>query len=167
MMLQFPITSYELIEQIKHMSSQCNTKSLPLMHENKPENKNEHAGHDGNKKKKKVLVCDDNIIIAQTVEQMLTLLNCKSTLANNGLSGLNACKQQKFDIIFMDQQMPVMTGTETIPRIKQDIDSLNKDTPIIMLSASIIDKEIKDINITKHISKPCTIADLRKIIENI
>lgn len=37
-------------------------------------------------------------------------MGMRVTLADNGLNAVNICKTKKFDIIFMDIQMPIMDG---------------------------------------------------------
>ena len=48
------------------------------------------------------------------------------------------CKREKFDLILLDHMMPEPDGIETLHLIKEDPDSKNKDTPVIVFTANAV-----------------------------
>ncbi len=83
----------------------------------------------------------------------------------NGEKALKLAKKEKFDIILMDMQMPIMNGFEAIERIRK-IQNY-KDIPIISLTAFAMkgDREkCLDAGATDYIPKP---IDSKEFIEKI
>ncbi|MCP3943106.1 MAG: response regulator [Desulfobacteraceae bacterium] len=86
----------------------------------------------------KILVVDDNKIAGRILEDYLTTMLFTVTLAFSGQEAikklLNTDLNEPFDLIFMDWQMPVMDGIETIKTILDD-KTLQHRPKIIMVSA--------------------------------
>jgi signal transduction histidine kinase/BarA-like signal transduction histidine kinase len=88
---------------------------------------------------KKVLLVEDNLINVMVCKQILEKEKLEVALANDGLTAVNMAKENKYDIILMDIQMPIMDGyTATL-----EIRKFNATIPILALSASIF-MEVKD-----------------------
>jgi CheY-like chemotaxis protein len=86
--------------------------------------------------------------------------------ATGGAQALTLCAGEKYDIIFLDQMMPEMDGTETLHRLKEMTDSPNADTPVIVLTANAIDgaaQEYLSEGFDDYVSKPAT----GEILENV
>jgi len=86
-------------------------------------------------------------------------------IVENGEKALKLAKKEKFDIILMDMQMPIMNGFEAIERIRK-IQNY-KDIPIISLTAFAMkgDREkCLDAGATDYIPKP---IDSKEFIEKI
>jgi signal transduction histidine kinase/CheY-like chemotaxis protein/HPt (histidine-containing phosphotransfer) domain-containing protein len=82
-----------------------------------------------------ILLADDYPTNQQIMKLFLEQEGHNLEIAGNGLEAVKSCRTRKFDIIFMDLQMPVMDGEEATRLIRKG-DSLNKDVPIIALTAS-------------------------------
>jgi PAS domain S-box-containing protein len=80
-----------------------------------------------------ILVVEDNEMNRYVVHLSLQALNCTISEAEDGKQALDLLKTQKFDLIFMDIQMPVLDGIEATRIIR---DELRLDTPIIALTAN-------------------------------
>jgi len=80
-----------------------------------------------------ILIVDDVLENRMLLEIVLAKAGHKTSSCTNGKEALEAAAAQKFDIILMDVQMPVMDGFEATKLIKAD--SLNKETPVIALTA--------------------------------
>lgn len=100
---------------------------------------------------------------------MLERLNCKVTMANNGLEAINAFSPQQFDLILMDCNMPVMDGFEATRRIRSLEQLTNAmPTPIVALTAHAFDhvrQECFDAGMNEHLSKPFDVAQLNKLLQ--
>jgi two-component sensor histidine kinase/CheY-like chemotaxis protein len=68
---------------------------------------------------KNVLFIDDDAGLRRLVSRALERQNIACVTAGDGESGLAALEQQEFDVIAIDQNMPGMTGLETLERIHQ------------------------------------------------
>ena len=86
-------------------------------------------------------------------------------VVENGQEALETVKQQMYDLILMDMQMPVMNGFEATRKIRELIEY--KDTPIIALTAFAMkgDREkCLDAGATDYIPKP---IDSQEFIQKV
>jgi PAS domain S-box-containing protein len=83
-----------------------------------------------------ILVVEDNVINQKVMLQTLERLNAKVTIASNGLEALERIRNERFDLIFMDLQMPEMDGYEATKMIRNcTVGSVDRSIPIIALTA--------------------------------
>lgn len=80
-----------------------------------------------------VLLVEDNQFNQKLIEHLLTGDGYQLTVVGNGQEALEVLDQQKFDIVLMDMQMPVMDGYEATRRIR-NIEEFKK-LPVIALTA--------------------------------
>ncbi|KAB7883060.1 ATP-binding protein [Poseidonibacter ostreae] len=101
-----------------------------------------------------ILVVDDNEINSLLISEILKDLNINFELAQNGQIAIDKCKEEEFDIILMDINMPILNGIEATYILKNEY---KLKTPIIALTANSLegDKE-KFINygMDDYLSKP-------------
>ncbi len=88
-----------------------------------------------------ILVAEDNPVNQDVAEGLLQALGCRVVTAPNGRSAIESFAREKFDLIFMDCEMPVVDGIEATKRIRQ-LEELEKAQggkvtriPIIALTA--------------------------------
>jgi signal transduction histidine kinase/DNA-binding response OmpR family regulator/HPt (histidine-containing phosphotransfer) domain-containing protein len=83
-----------------------------------------------------VLVVDDVEINREVLGITLEKHGHRVTMANNGLEAVDQYKQLKFDIIFMDMQMPVMDGYGAVRQIRElEAENAATRTPIVAMTA--------------------------------
>ena len=70
-------------------------------------------------KKDKILWADDEIDLLKAHILFLEAKGYEVVCVNNGADALAACSEQHFDIIFLDENMPGMSGLETLSKIKE------------------------------------------------
>lgn len=113
-----------------------------------------------------VLLVDDNPANLQLASELLRGLNTLVTQANSGPQAIAACKDNEFDVIFMDIQMPGMDGIEATRQIRAMEDGKRR-TPIIALTAHTITEQKAELLIAGMddcISKPVNESQLAHII---
>jgi CheY-like chemotaxis protein len=121
---------------------------------------------------KNILVIEDNEI-NQLVIKMITKnwLNTTVSFANNGQLGIAELQQNKYDIVLMDLQMPVMDGFEATTIIRSGGAGLiNKNIPIIAVSADTAEKtkqRVIEIGMNHYLSKPLNKDILYKTINDL
>jgi CheY-like chemotaxis protein len=116
---------------------------------------------------KKILVAEDNKINFFVVNKFLTGWGIKVTHAENGRLALDKLKEDKFDLILMDLQMPVMDGFEASRIIRNSEDKRLSAIPIIALTAAMMsenEEKVADIKINDYIMKPFRPQDLSERI---
>ncbi|AZN39866.1 response regulator [Paenibacillus albus] len=103
----------------------------------------------------RVLLVEDNEINQLVVREILHGKNIHVEVAENGAEAVEKVKQQPFDVILMDLQMPVMDGYEAARRIR-DI-PYAKHTPIIAMTADAmkgVDKQVIEAGMDFYVTKP-------------
>lgn len=114
-----------------------------------------------------VLVVDDVPMNLKVMAGLLKYTKLKVDTASGGRQCLEKVTKKQYHIIFLDHMMPEMDGIETLQKMKQLKDNLNKDTPVIMLTANAIagaKEEYMKAGFTDYISKPVREKDLEKMI---
>jgi signal transduction histidine kinase/CheY-like chemotaxis protein len=116
-----------------------------------------------------VLVAEDNSINQKLIERVLSDYGLKVTLVGNGMEALEARQIHKYDMIFMDVQMPVMGGIEATKAILEYEEQHRKHhVPIIALTANALsgDRE-KYINagMDGYLSKPLELEKLSLLLQ--
>ena len=119
-----------------------------------------------------ILVAEDNQINQKLIKRTLEDLGLNITLANNGLEAFEKRKNNDFDMIFMDIQMPVLDGVEATLEILEYEEDYNKPhTPIVALTANALkgDRERflaagMDEYTTKPLVRDAIIALLKQFI---
>ena len=104
-----------------------------------------------------ILVVDDTIMNLTVVEGLLSKTEVKLDTASSGIEALKLTKLKKYDLIFMDQRMPQMEGTEAMRRVKSQQGGLNHDTPVICLTADAVTgarSKYLEEGFTDYLSKP-------------
>lgn len=80
----------------------------------------------------KILWADDEIEFLKPHVLFLEQKGYSLTLINNGIEAVELCQEHNFDIVFLDENMPGITGLETLTRIKE----IHPQLPIVMITKS-------------------------------
>ena len=86
----------------------------------------------------RILVVDDNAMNRTVFTQLLKELECTIDEAESGAQALEKTEMTHYDLIFMDHMMPGMDGIETYHHIRERAEDLNRDTPVIALTANAV-----------------------------
>lgn len=123
-----------------------------------------------------ILAVDDHLPNLIVLEALLGELNVKTTKAQSGQEALNLIQhridhdEKAFDLIFMDIQMPVMSGIDTtraIRSLESTLDDLRM--PIIALTAHALADEkqkLLKVGMDDYVTKPIQIEQIIQILTN-
>ncbi len=111
----------------------------------------------------KVLLVEDNHINLMLASRLLKKWQLEYRVAENGAEAEMLLKQEHFDLILLDIQMPVMNGFELIERIRGGLIGGDVNIPVIALTADAFDqtREKADaLGFNDFITKPIKSSDL-------
>ena len=113
----------------------------------------------------KVLVAEDHKVNQFLIKAIFRNWNVEPDIAENGIVAIEMLKKNKYDIVFMDKQMPEMGGVEATKIIREQ---LKLDLPIIALTAAALKgskEQALDSGMNDYITKPFEAGDLLNIIK--
>lgn len=116
--------------------------------------------------KLRILVVEDDDMNYIYLKQIFKVLKVELFRVNNGKKAIEIFKHEKFDVIFMDIQLPDLDGIEVTKIIR----SFNNSVPIVAQTASKSpeDHEKAVLAGCNHIlTKPYKIDDIRNLLHRI
>ena len=114
-----------------------------------------------------ILIADDQPANLKLLHILLSDLGAKVMTAVNGEVAIQQSESFEFDIIFMDIQMPVIDGIKATEAINA-YSSLNQDTPIVALTANVLEEEKRHLlktHFKEYLTKPINEDELIKTIK--
>jgi two-component system, sensor histidine kinase and response regulator len=117
----------------------------------------------------KILVVDDDDLNRRMMRLILVRDGHDVQVVANGIEALDAVKEQKFDVVFMDLQMPLMDGIESSRRIRE-WENGGVRTYIVALTASYLPEKgqrLFEVGIDNYISKPFEVEHIHKLLSII
>ncbi len=84
----------------------------------------------------RILIVDDNEMNLEVEARLLEDTDMAIDKARNGEEALNMCLKAHYDAIFMDHLMPEMDGIECLEALRSQEGGLNRNTPVIVLTAN-------------------------------
>ena len=114
------------------------------------------------------LVVDDDEINRQVAKRYLEKMDIGVDLAASGDEAIEKTNETKYDIIFMDLQMPNMDGFETTRRIRANENGYK--VRIVSLTASLVGEVQEgciEAGMDGYISKPFSVSDIEREINQI
>lgn len=116
----------------------------------------------------KVLLAEDNDISARVIERMLHRIGVSTQLALNGEEALLAVQRNRFDLVLMDCEMPIMDGFEATTLIRRwEEESGRSRTTVVALTAHLLEQLQDRINaagMDDQVSKPLRIHELQSLL---
>lgn len=118
-------------------------------------------------KKLSVLVAEDNPVNREVAMEMLDALGCRVDAVCNGREAVEAVAARRYDVVFMDCQMPEMDGFSASRAIRDGELNSGVHLPIVALTAHAIagDRErCLAVGMDDYMTKPFSQQDLRAMI---
>jgi len=115
-----------------------------------------------------ILIAEDNIMNRRLIEAYMKKLGHNFVIAENGIDAIEKLKQNRFDMVLMDLEMPVMDGYEAMKRIRSgEAGDENSDVIIYAMSAHVLKETINkciDDGFSGYIIKPLDLKRLKDIL---
>ncbi len=145
--------------------SKLKDKFLELIHPCKKHiiSQNKVGSYEGN-----ILVAEDNEANQELIKILLQKYGLTYDIANNGLEAYDLYRQNNnYDLILMDEQMPIMDGNKSVAKILNYEKNMGlKHTPVSALTANVI-KGAKERGLKSgfdsFLGKPIVIKELEKV----
>ena len=106
-----------------------------------------------------ILIVDDNelnrIVLNELIQNMKQRISL--AFAEDGLEAVNMVKNETYDLVLMDLQMPNMNGFEATKQIRTKLPSNKRNIPIVAMTAHVVDgiaKKCLEVGMNDCLSKP-------------
>jgi DNA-binding response OmpR family regulator len=112
------------------------------------------------KSKTKVLIVEDEMGLALLMVNILARFNIEPTLATTGYKAMEIAKENRFDLITLDIELPDTTGFELCRQLKER--HISWKTPVLFIAASPCPEDVekaKELGAVDYLSKPFDITD--------
>lgn len=109
--------------------------------------------------KKKVLIVEDDVDIANLVKLQLLDLNCEVDITHDGLDGLSLFKNNQYNMVILDIMLPGMDGLDVCKAIR----AMESYVPILMLTAKSteLDRVLGlELGADDYLTKPFSVLEL-------
>ena len=129
------------------------------------ENQKEETNQTKDFSNKKILIVDDNNLNIKVASRLLQKYNLQIDSCLSGTDCLEKIKTNKYDLIFMDDMMPEMSGVETFYKLKEN--SFFK-TPVVMLTANAITgmkEKYLSYGLNDYLAKPIDRIELDRVLD--
>jgi len=116
-----------------------------------------------------VLLVEDNPVNQEVGRTMMEAFRCRVDVASNGSEVLDRMESNRYDIVFMDCEMPVMDGLEATRLIRQREKQQGRPrTTIVALTAHAADQDRSrclEAGMDDYLGKPFRMQDLSRMME--
>lgn len=114
----------------------------------------------------RILFIDDDTDALETYVKAVSLANHNADVASSVQDGWEMIQETEYDLIFVDLNIPEVSGFELIEKLTQDEDT--KSIPVVVISAlpedSLID-EVLNAGAQLFLEKPVALVELFSVIE--
>ena len=117
---------------------------------------------------KRVLVCDDEPYIVESVSYVVRKAGYEVLVAEDGEEALRAAREERPDLVFLDIMMPRLSGYEVCRRLKQD--PATRDIYIVMLTArgqQEDEQKALELGADEFMTKPFSPRKMRAKLEEV
>lgn len=113
----------------------------------------------------RILMAEDNQINQKLATMLFAREGCEIAIVSNGAEALAKIREENFDMVLMDVQMPVMDGLEATTRIKGEMGE--KAPMIVALTANAMpgdEERFIEAGMDHYMSKPIDFTKLKELL---
>lgn len=117
-----------------------------------------------------VLLAEDSEVNRQVAQGLLEKRGHTVVCACNGREAVELARQQAFDVILMDVQMPELDGFQAVQAIRRDEQALGRHVPVIAMTAHVMKGDRQrclDAGMDGYVSKPVNPRELFAVVESL
>lgn len=118
----------------------------------------------------KALVVDDESMNLTVAKSIFGRYGMEVFTAESGAKAVEMCRENAYDIVFMDHMMPGMDGVEAMKRIRSDEHRLKSNMPIVALTANAV-STAREMFLSEgfdgFVSKPIDLAELERVMRKV
>jgi len=111
----------------------------------------------------RILIVDDEIEFVNALKERLDYKNVLIDLAYDGKLALELIKFNNYDVVFLDQDMPEMTGLELVKHMKAN--GIKSKTVMITGYPGMGGSIAQMVGTDEYLTKPVALKDVEAIIE--
>ena len=114
----------------------------------------------------RLLLAEDLEVNQELIKAVLESLGHRVDIASNGAKAVEMVKANRYDIVLMDVQMPVVDGIAATRSIRASTHS-SHDIPIIAMTANVLPDQVQSLKkagMDDHVGKPFKRAELEAVI---
>ena len=118
----------------------------------------------------RTLVVDDEQMNLVVAREIFGGYGMEVSVAGSGQEAIDLCREQDFDLVFMDHMMPGMDGVEAMHRIKQDAARANREICVVALTANAISSAREMFfaeGFDGFVPKPVQIPELEQVLKRV
>ncbi len=119
----------------------------------------------------RVLLAEDNEVNALIAARFLSQMGCDVVAVSNGRQVLSALAESRFDLVFIDVEMPEMDGVEAARRIRDgEAGEENRRVPVMAMTAHALPeyrKKCEEAGMDGFVTKPVDVQALNAILERV
>lgn len=121
---------------------------------------------------KKVLLVEDNLVNQKLMAKYLEKIGIDYTIAENGKEAIEEFCHHSYDLIFMDENMPIMNGIRATLKIREieKRSGVGKRVPIIAITANAMQEDKKRFfasGMDYYLSKPVSKKQILDVLANV
>lgn len=119
---------------------------------------------------KKVLIAEDSSVIQNLTKKILQFQNFEISSVKNGEQVLEILREQDFDILLLDINMPVMDGMECARQVRALPDATKAGIPIIAITGNAKNYSMEDfqaVGINEYLPKPLNFDHLVEMVKKL
>ncbi|MBU0631346.1 response regulator [bacterium] len=172
--IEYMDDNYELISNVSNLCfpiylTKLRDRTLDALGLSEAYNKRNSSLKNSKRFKGHILVAEDNEPNQELIKIILDKYGVTYDIASNGVEAVSMYKENSYDLILMDDQMPIKNGFEAVEDIRYYEEVYNlKHTPISTLTANVI-KGSKEKSLKKgcdfFLGKPIILKELEMVFE--
>ncbi len=116
---------------------------------------------------KQILIVDDMEMNRKVIIGLLKRTGVSIEAASSGQKYLEMTEKKKYDLIFLDDTMPNMTGTQALQKMKKEKGAVNSDTPVIAMTANALSgarNAYISAGFSDYLAKPIIYTELKAML---